>query len=594
MSCGTPGMEDAGCIFLFGYNPNTSHPLVARRVVRAKEKGAKIIVADPRFIETARIADIYMPLNNGSNIAFLNSFAYSIIDQGLVDEEFVRDHTSGYAEFVDVVKHYDPRVTQSITGIDPGMIKEAAYMYATAEPSSIVGWGMGVCQHLQNVEAVHTLASIACITHQIGKPNSGLAPVRGQNNVQGACDMGALPNFFPGYQSVTNPEIKQKFADHWGVPVEQLSDHIGFKVSNVGNLVEQGKVHAFVNMGEDPLQTEPDAKHLAHQLAGLDIFVCLDIFMTQSCAEADVVLPATSWGEHEGTFTACDRTFQRFTAAVPPKGECRHDWDIISDLSTRMGYPMHYENTKQIWDEECREVWPGAYGATYERMAGVGYAQWPVPSEDHPGSPDLFLGGNFSTPDRRARLMAHHYEYPSELPDEKYPLVLCTVREVGHYSCRSMTGNCKELTDLADEPGFVHISPKNAADRGIKNNDLVWVYSRRGKIITRAFVDDRINNGAVYMTYQWWIGKCNDLCLHHVDSRSNTPEDKYSACQVEVIDDQVWAEAHCMELYMELKERLIERASRQFDEPTDEETMAEIRALEKELSGSEQRDSVLA
>lgn len=566
MSCGVPGMEDAGCLFLFGYNPNTSHPIVARRVVRAKEKGCKIIVADPRFIETSRIADIYMPLKNGSNIAFLNAFANVIVNEGLMDEEFVREHTTGFDEWWKIIERYTPENTKDITGIEPAMMREAAKMYATAKPSAVIGWGMGVCQHRQNVEAVHTCAAIACITRQIGKPNSGVAPVRGQNNVQGACDMGALPNFFPGYQKVTDPVIKEKFAQAWNIPVESLSDHVGYKVSDVGHLIDDGKVHAFYNMGEDPLQTEPDTIHLAKQLAKLDLFICQDIFMTQSCAVADVVLPATSWGEHEGVFTACDRTFQYFSAAVPPKGECRHDWAIIADLSTRMGHPMHYEDTKQIWDEECRAVWPAAYGATYEKMAGLGYAQWPIPTLEHPGSPDLFLGGKFSTPDGKARLMAHDFEYPTEMPDDDYPLVLCTVREVGHYSCRSMTGNCKQLTDLADEPGFAHISPKDAADRGIKNNELIWAYSRRGKIITRAFVDDRTNDGAIYMTYQWWVGKCNDLTLHHVDTKSHTPEDKYCACQVERIDDQVWAEQHCQEIYMGIKERLSKTASAQDEE----------------------------
>lgn len=563
MSCGVPGIEEAGCLFLFGYNPNTSHPIVARRMVRAKEKGAKIIVADPRFIETSRIADIYMPLKNGSNVAFLNAFANAIVTDGLMDEEFVKNHTVGFEEWWKTIRNYTPENTQSITGIDPGMMHEAACMYATAEPSSILCWGMGVCQHLQNVEAVHTCAAIACISHQIGKPNSGVAPVRGQNNVQGACDMGALPNFFPGYQDVLDESNRRKFADAWGVPVEKLSDHVGYKVSDVGHLIDEGKIHAFYNFGEDPIQTEPDALHLEQQLDKLDIFICQDIFMTQSAAIADVVLPATSWGEHEGVFTACDRTFQYFSTAVPPKGECRHDWDIISDLSTRMGHPMHYENTQEIWDQECRALWPAAYGATYEKMAGVGHAQWPIPTLEHKGSPDLFQGGKFSKPDGKARLIAHDFEYPTELPDDKYPLVLCTVREVGHYSCRSMTGNCEALSLLAEEPGFVHISPKDAAARGIRPDDMVWVYSRRGKIITRAFVDDRTNEGAVYMTYQWWIGKCNDLTLHHVDTRSHTPEDKYCAVQVEVVDDQIWAEQHAQELYMAMKERLSQEASAQ-------------------------------
>lgn len=567
MSCGVPGMEDAGCLFLFGYNPNTSHPLVARRVVKAKEKGAKIIVADPRFIETSRIADMYLPLRNGSNVAFLNAFANAIVTEGLMDEEFVREHTLGFDEWWQTIEKYTPENTRDITGIDPGMLREAARMYATAEPSSILCWGMGVCQHLQNVEAVHTCAAIACISHQIGKPNSGVAPVRGQNNVQGACDMGALPNFFPGYQKVTDPEIRQKFADNWNVPVEALSDHVGYKVSDLGHLIDDGKIHAFYNFGEDPLQTEPDTQHLAKQFERLDLFVCQDIFMTQTCAAADVILPATSWGEHEGVFSACDRTFQRFTAAVPPKGECKHDWQIFAEVAERMGHDMHYRDTQEIWDKECRAMWPGAYGATYEKMEGLGHAQWPVPTLDHPGTPDLFLGGAFTTPEGKAHLIAHEYRDPTELPDERYPLVLCTVREVGHYSCRSMTGNCAQLSNLAEEPGYVHISPADAAARGIKHEDMVWVYSRRGKIITRAFVDDRANEGAVYMTYQWWVGKCNDLTLHHVDERSRTPEDKYCAVEVELVDDQVWAEQHAEELYMELKGRLAESANAQHEAP---------------------------
>ena len=567
MSVGVPGMEDAGCLFLFGYNPNAAHPIVARRVVKAKEKGAKIIVADPRFIETARIADIYMPLNNGSNIAFLNSFANIIVNEGLHDKQFIDEHTVGFDEWWKVIEPYTPERTESITGISPKMMREAARMYATAEPSSIICWGMGVTQQKQNVEAVHTAAAIACISHQIAKPNSGVAPVRGQNNVQGSCDMGALPNLFPGYQSVTDPAIREKFAKAWNIPVEQLSDHVGYKVSNVGHLIDEGKVHAFYNFGEDPLQTEPDALNLEKQFEGLDILVCQDIFMTQTCAVADVILPATSWGEHEGVFTACDRTFQYFEAALPPKGECRHDWEIIADLSTRMGHPMHYENTKEIWDKECRELWPAAYGATYEKMAGLGHAQWPIPTLEHPGTPDLFLGGQFSTPDKRARLIAHDYEYPTEMPDVSYPLILCTVREVGHYSCRSMTGNCTTLSLLADEPGYAHINPQDAEERGIKQDDMVWIYSRRGRIITRAEVDERVNKGTVYMTYQWWVGKCNDLTIHAVDEHANTPEDKYSACQVEVVNNQVWAEQHAQEIYMNMKSRLASEAAPQVNEP---------------------------
>ena len=568
MSCGVPGMEDAGCLFLFGYNPSASHPIVSRRIVKAKEKGAKIIVADPRVIETARIADIYLPLKNGSNIAFLNAFANVIVTEGLVDEEFVKEHTLGFDEWWDTIKEYTPENTQEITGVDPQLLREAARMYATAEPSSILCWGMGVCQHLQNVEAVHACAAIACVSGQIGKPNSGVAPVRGQNNVQGACDMGALPNYFPGYQKVTDPDIRQKFADHWNVPVEALSDHVGYKVSDLPRLIEEGKIRAFYNFGEDPVQTEPDVPHLTKMLEKLDLFVCQDIFMTQTAAMADVVLPATSWGEHEGVFTACDRTFQYFSQAVPPKGECKHDWQIFSELAERMGYDRHWENAQQIWDEECRALWPAAYGATYEKMAGTGHAQWPIPTLDHPGTPDLFLGGKFTTPEGKAHLVAHDYRDPTEMPDEEFPLILCTVREVGHYSCRSMTGNCKVLALLADEPGELRIHPDDAKERGIRDGELVRAWSRRGETMSRAVIDERVNAGTVYMTYQWWIGKCNNLTLHHVDDRSRTPEDKFSACQVEALPDQKWAERHLQELYSQLKEDLAETAAAQHVEPT--------------------------
>ena len=575
MSVSIPSLEDAKCIFLFGYNPSASHPIVSRRIVRAKEKGAKIIVADPRVIETARIADIYMQINNGCNIAFLNAFANAIVTENLHDKEFIAEHTNGFDEWWGTIKDYTPESVQHITGIDPETMREAARMYATAE-SAVLGWGMGVAQQKQNVLTVHTLAAIACITHQIGKPNAGLAPVRGQNNVQGSCDMGMLPNFFPGYQKVTDSAMREKFAKAWGVPVEKLSDHEGYKLTDVGHNAEEGKVHAFYNFGEDPLQTEPDAQDLKRQLQGLDLLICQDIFMTQTCMIADVIFPGTSWGEHDGVFSASDRTFQRFTAAVPPKGECKHDWQIFSELSTRMGYPMHYEDTQEIWDE-MRSLCPTFYGATYEKMAGVGHAQWPIPTIEHPGTPIMYLGGKFTTPDNRANLMAHDWEPPTELPDEEYPLILCTVREVGHYSCRSMTGNCRALSLLAEEPGEIHIHPDDAKTRGICDGELVRAFSRRGEAMSRAVVDERINKGTVYMTYQWWIGKCNNLTLHAVDPRSHTPEDKFSACQVEAIEDQVWAEQHMQELYTQLKNDLADLASAQDIEPASQRQPQETR-----------------
>lgn len=565
MSVSIPNMENADCIFLFGYNPSASHPIVARRIVKAKEKGAKIIVADPRAIETARIADVYLQINNGCNLAFMNAFANVIVNEGLYDKQFVEDHTVGFDEWWKTVEKYTPEAVADITGIEPQAMREAARMYATSA-NSIIGWGMGVTQQRQGVHTVHQIAAVACISNQIGRDGAGLAPVRGQNNVQGSCDMGMWPDLYPGYQKVENPATIEKFAAAWGVPVEDLPDKPGFKLTDLPHGVKEGTIRAFYNFGEDPLQTEPDSADMKETLENLDLLISQDIFMTQTTALADVVFPGTSWGEHDGVFSASDRTFQRFTAAVPPKGECKHDWQIFQELSTRMGYPLHYENTKEIWDE-VRELCPSFFGATYEKMEGVGHAQWPIPTIESPGTPTLYHNGQFNTPDHRAILMTTDWIAPTEMPDDEFPLVLCTVREVGHYSCRSMTGNCKVLSLLADEPGFVQMNPSDARARGIGQDDLVWAQSRRGKVITRANLDERINEGTVYMTYQWWIGKCNQLTMHATDPLSGTPEDKHSACEIVAIENQTWAEQHLQELYGSMKQRLSAEASAQDVDP---------------------------
>lgn len=566
MSVSIPTLEETDCILLIGYNPAASHPIVARRIVRAKERGAELIVCDPRVIESARIADLYLPLANGSNLALVNALAYTIIDEELADFDFVDEHTEGFDDWWEIVQDYAPEDVEGVCGLSAELIRQAARRYATAE-TAVVGWGMGVTQHAQGVQTVRAIAALALITGHIGKPSSGLAPVRGQNNVQGSCDMGMWPSLYPGYQRVDDPAACAKFAAAWGVPEERLSLEPGWKLTDLPHAVEEGKIRAFYNFGEDPLQTEPDTAQVRRMLESLDLLISQDIFMTQTTALADVVLPATSWAEHDAVYTASDRSFQLTTAALPPKGECRHDWEIFADLSTRMGYPMHYESTREIWDE-VRALCPQFAGATYEKMAGTGWAQWPIfadaadDPENH-GTPELFAGGAFATPDGKGHLVAAHWRPPTEKPDDAYPLVLCTVREVGHYSCRSMTGNCKALAALADEPGYVSISPADAEARGIDEEELVWVRSRRGKVLARAAVDERVNEGAVYMTYQWWIGKCNELTLHVVDGESGTPEDKYSACEVEAIADQRWAEDHLVERYAALKAELAAEADRQ-------------------------------
>ena len=551
-------IEDTKCVFIFGYNASTSHPIVARRINHAKAKGAKIIVCDPRKIETARIADIYAPLANGSNVAFLNAMMNVILEEGLQDQKFIDEHTENFDSFYETVKAYTPESTQHITGVEPEMLREIARTYAKAETATIL-WGMGVCQFRQGVETVRALASLAMLTGNLGKPNVGVNPVRGQNNVQGACDMGALYNTLPGYQSYADPEINAKFAKAWGVP--SIPTKPGVPLSEVPHAVAEGKLKAFYIMGEDTLQTEPDLNAMKQTFKDLEFIIVQDIFMTQTAAEADVILPATSCAEHEGVYSAADRGFQRFYKAVDPVGDVKDDWEIISLMAQALGYPMHYNNTKEIWDE-LRELCPIYKGATYEKMEGLGYIQWPCTDEDpeDQGTTYLYEGQIFDRPNGKAEFFACDWEPPMEEVSEEYPLVLSTVREVGHYSCRSMTGNCRALAALADEPGFVQMNDQDAKALGIKNNELVWISSSRGKVISRADVSSRTNKGACYMTYQWWIGKCNELTAEHLNPGSRTPEYKYSAVRIEKIEDQRWAEHYVVTEYTKLKSRLKETA----------------------------------
>ncbi len=545
-------IENSDCLLIIGYNAADSHPIVARRILKAKQRGAKIIVCDPRYIESARLADLWLPLRNGSNMALVNAFANVLINENLYNQRFIAEHTEGFEAFRQVVAKYTPEYVADITGLSPELIRQAIRLYAGASQATLL-WGMGVTQWGQGVDVVKGLAGLALLTGNLGRPNVGVGPVRGQNNVQGACDMGALPNIFPGYQSVTDKTVLKKFAKAWGV--KSLSDKIGYSITDIPHKALSGDIKAYYVMGEDPLQTEPDLSQMRQAFNALELVIVQDIFMTKTAAQADIVLPATSWGEHEGVYTCADRGFQHFNKAIEPKGEVKTDWQIISLLASELGYPMHYHNTQEIWDE-LRALCPLYAGVTYQKLEGLGYVQWPCPTEDHPGTPYLYQGNRFSRPNGKGLLVANEWLPPQEQASPEFPLVLCTVREVGHYSCRSMTGNCSALQTLADEPGCVQMNPEDAKAAGIEDQQLVWVSSPRGKVISRALISERTNQGAIYMTYQWWIGACNELTLDHLDPVSKTPEYKHCSAKVTAIEDQQGAEAEVEKRYQQLKGRL--------------------------------------
>ncbi len=550
-------IDGTDLVFIFGYNPADSHPIVANHILRAKQNGAKIIVCDPRRIETARIADMHIALRNGSNIALLNAIGHVIIAEQLYDRTFVATRTEGFDEYRKIVENYTPESVETITGVSAREIRQAARLYAGAKTATLL-WGMGVTQFWQGVETVRALTSLAMLTGNLGKAHVGVNPVRGQNNVQGACDMGALPDTYPGYQFVKFPENREKFARAWGV--KSLPAHPGYRISELPHRVAHKEVRAAYIMGEDPLQTDAELSAVRQAFDDLELVIVQDIFMTKTAAVADVVLPSTSWGEHEGVYTAADRGFQRFFKAVEPKWDLKTDWQIISEIATRMGYPMHYDNTQQIWDE-LRQLCPGFKGATYKKMGELGYIQWPCRDESPADQGTSFLfEEKFDTPNGLAQFFTCDWMAPMDKLDDDYPMVLSTVREVGHYSCRSMTGNCAALSALADEPGYMQINTEDAAKLGIEDEALVWVNSRKGRVITRAQVSDRPNVGAVYMTYQWWIGACNELVTENLSPITKTPEYKYCAVRVEPIADQATAEHYVVEEYNKLKKSLRETA----------------------------------
>lgn len=551
MSNSIPEIENANLLLVFGYNGADSHPIVARRIVKAKEKGAKIITVDPRVTETARISDMHLALKGGTNMILVNAFGNVLINENLYDKDFVANHTDNFEEYKKIVEPYTPEYAEKYTNIPADTIRQAMRQYAKAKDSMIL-YGMGVCQFSQAVDVVKGLASLALLTGNLGRPNVGIGPVRGQNNVQGACDMGALPDVYPGYQKVTNPQIREKFEKAWGVT---LPSEIGVKITEVPHAVlEENKIKAYYIFGEDPVQSDPDASEVRETLDTCEFVVVQDIFMNKTALHADVILPATSWGEHDGVYSCADRGFQRIRKAIEPKGDVKTDWDIICRISTAMGYPMQYNNTKEIWDE-MRSLTPSFFGATYEKIEKLGCVQWPCRSEsgEDKGSVFLHKDGNFSTDNGRGKLFAAEWRPPYEIEDDEYPFSLSTVREVGHYSVRTMTGNCRTLSQLEDEPGYLQMNYKDAQKLDIKDNEIIRVSSRRGSVLTRALVTDRVQEGATYMTYQWWVGACNELTVASLDPISKTPEYKYCAVKVEKIDDQNYAEECVKNTYKDLR-----------------------------------------
>jgi formate dehydrogenase alpha subunit len=515
--------EDAKCVFAIGSNTLESHPLIGTRIAKAKEKGAKLIVADPRRTALAELADIHIQHRPGTDIALVNGMIHLILAKGLAKKEFIDSRTENFEAMATSVKDYTPEKVERITGVSKEKLEKAAEMYASA-PASSIAYAMGITQHTTGVGNVQSLANLAMVTGNIGKPFAGVNALRGQNNVQGACDMGALPNVFSGYQPVTDPKAVEKFEAAWNV---DLLDKPGLTVTDAMNAAHEGKIKAMLVFGENPMISDPDINHVREALEKLEFMAVVDIFMTETARLADVVLPASSYAEKDGTFTATDRRVQRVRKAIEPVGDSKPDWQVVSLLARAFGSKGFEHTSPREVFEEAASLTPQYAGMSYDRLENETLC-WPCPDKSSKGTPILHIG-KFAR-GKGLFIPLGHID-PAELPDEKFDLMLTTGRVLFQFHTGTMTRRSPKLEREAPEP-LVEINTADAASRGIRDGDLVRVSSRRGEIKLKALVGDRTAQGVVFIAFHYAEAAANVLTINALDPKAKIPEFKVCAVSV--------------------------------------------------------------
>jgi len=517
------GLEHSDCIFVIGSNTTEAHPIVALRIKAAVTKhGADLVVADPRRIELTRFATLHLRQRCGSDVMLVNAIMNVIVNEDLHNKDFIAERTENFDEFWQVVQPCTPEVAELASGVPADDIRRVARMLGNAERPSIV-YAMGITQHTTGTDNVKALANLALLTGGIGRASTGVNPLRGQNNVQGACDMGGLPATYPGYQRVDAPEVKAKFEKAWGVP---LPDKPGLTVVEILNAAADGRIKALYCMGENPVLSDPNSNHTREVLAGLELLVVQDIFLTETCEYAHVVLPSASFAEKDGTFTNTERRVQRVRKALEPPGQARQDWEIICDLSTRLGYAMRYDEPSQIMDE-IASLTPIYGGISFERIEQRGL-QWPCPAKDHPGTPFLHKG-KFSR--GKGRFHPTPFREPAEMPDAEYPFVLSTGRVLYHFHTATMTRQSAGLDELYPG-GEVQVNPDDAEELGLEHGAMAEVASRRGAVRARVLVTDTVPKGMVYMPFHFREAPANVLTNDALDPVSKIPELKVCAVKL--------------------------------------------------------------
>jgi len=520
------------CFLITGSNTSEAHPLVASHVMEAQERGAKIIVVDPREIHIGRLADIYLRPRPGTDVAWMNGMMNVIISEGLADEAYVQERTEGFEDLQAVVAAYTPERVEEISGIPADDLRRAARMYAGHRPGAIL-YAMGITQHTVGTDNVKSCANLAMLTGNVGVLGGGVNPLRGQNNVQGACDLGGLPNVFPGYQAVTIRAVRAKFESAWGVggggDGTALDDAVGKTVTEMVHGACDGSTRALYVMGENPMLSEADINHVRHCLEQVDFLVVQDIFPSETVELADVVLPAASFVEKDGTFTNTDRRVQRVRKAIEPLGEAKADWEIICSVAQAMGAAgFDFASPAEVMDE-IAELTPIYGGVSYERLEREGWVQWPAPTADHPGTPYLHRG-RFSR--GRGRFHAIQFQEAAELPDEEFPFILTTGRMMFQFHTGTMTRRSEKLEAEAPE-AYVEIHPDDAARIGLNGSKRVRVTSRRGEIELKTKITVHIRPGVVFIPFHWAEAAANVLTNPVLDPIAKIPEYKVCAVRVE-------------------------------------------------------------
>jgi len=513
------GME---VIFIIGSNTKETHPVIANRMIKAHRKGARIIVADPRKVPMVKFAEVVLRLRPGTDIALLNGMAHVIVKEGLQNDEFIREKTEGFDAWKKSLDEFTPAKVEQITGIPQADIIKAAKMYGRSRKAGIF-YTMGITQHTCGTDNVRTIANLATLTGNIGREFTGVNPLRGQNNVQGASDAACLPNVYPGYQKVDLPEVRRKFEQAWGVP---LPPKRGLYATEMMNAAADGSLKAMYIMGENPVITDPNQHHTIKALENLEFLVVQDIFMTETARHAHVVLPAACSFEKEGTFSNTERRVQRVRKAVSPPGEARDDLSIIMDLSRALGYPMDYRSPEQVLEEFGR-VWPALAGITYDRIKSRGIA-WPCPSKDHPGTEFLYKDG-FA---KKIPFVPIAFNPPAESVCDNYPFVLTTGRNLFQYHSGSMSRRVEAIEEHAGE-AYVEMNPVDGNRLGIANGDMVSVRSRRGDVKIKARFTRRVSEGTVFIPMHYREAAANVLTNDALDPDVLIPE--FKVCAVEIV-----------------------------------------------------------